>query len=192
MKSLYLIGLLTLLVACSGVQAIDRNQLNSSISINYGIVNVVERVSVKSEAPKGAVMGGILGAATSSKHKRGKHALEGALIGGLLSAIVEGKHKAYSYQIGLTNGQEVKVITEQGDIRQGDCVSFEQGRTSNVRRVSNVYCEHHQHEVMQDSYVVSSSHFDAAQCHAAKQQALEAQTEQLLDVAVKKVKIFCD
>jgi hypothetical protein len=45
---------------------------------------------------------------------------------------------------------------------------------------------------MQDSYVQSSAHFDAAQCNAAKQQVLAAKTEEEVDVAMKKTSIFCD
>jgi outer membrane lipoprotein SlyB len=185
------LALVLLCTACSS-SAVDRNQLNSTITINYGEVIGVGKTKVDSSAPGGAMMGGVIGAATSGKHHRGKHALEGALAGGILSAILDGNRDAYSYEIELKNGSEVKVLTEQSGIRVGDCVSFEQGRTTNVRRVPDVHCDFHNHPAMQDSYVQSSAHFDAAQCNAAKQQVLAAKTEEEVDVAMKKTSIFCD
>ncbi|MFC4701309.1 hypothetical protein ACFO4O_14155 [Glaciecola siphonariae] len=184
--------LLSALCLAFSAQAVDRNQLNSTISINYGEVIGVERGKIDSSAPGGAVMGGIVGAATSGKHHRGKHALEGALAGGILSAILDGSRDAYTYQISLVNGSEVKVTTEQSGIRVGDCVSFEQGRTTNVRRVPAVHCQHNNHPVMQDAYVQSSASFDAAQCHNAKELVLQAKTEEAMDLAIKKVSVFCD
>jgi outer membrane lipoprotein SlyB len=187
------IALAALLCAAFSSQSVDRMQLNSTIMINYGTVLEVGRTKIKSNAPSGAIMGGVIGAATSGKHHRGKHALEGVLAGGLLSAVLEGKREAFAYTISLANGAEVKVITEQSDIRVGDCVSFEQGRTTNVRRVSSVHCQAAPtHEVHQDPYVTSSASFDAAQCHSAKEQVLAAKTEAEVDLAVKKVSVFCD
>jgi outer membrane lipoprotein SlyB len=188
---LQILALSLLCTACAS-NAIDRNQLNSTITINYGTVIDIGQTKVDSSAPGGAVMGGIVGAATSGKHHRGKHALEGALAGGILSAMLDGSRKAYSYEIELKNGSEVKVVTEQSGIRVGDCVSFEQGRTTNVRRVPSVHCEFHDHPAMQGSYVKSSASFDAAQCDAAKQQVLAAKTEEDVDLAIKKTSVFCD
>ena len=172
--------------------AVSRSSLNSSIDINYGIVERVERTKIDSSAGKGAVMGGVIGAATSGHHHRAQHALTGALAAGILTAIIEGKRDAYVYLIETTDGGEKKIITEQGGIREGDCVSVEEGRTTNVRRVPGVHCEHHGHDVMQEPIVEAKAHEGAAECHAAKQMALKADTEAEVDIALKKVQVFCD
>lgn len=171
--------------------AVDRRDLNSAIQINYGAVERVDRVKVKSDSGKNAVMGGMLGAATSGHHHRGKHALEGALAAGILTAMLEGKHKAYSYQVVLTNGSSIKLVTEQSGIQKGDCVSVEQGRTSNIRRVSSVYCEHSDHDAVRGPHVVAAAQMDAAECHTAREFAMRSQTDKELDLALKKVRIFC-
>jgi outer membrane lipoprotein SlyB len=48
-------------------QKVSRSQLNSSFDIRYGTVEVVERVKVKSSAPQGAVMGVLIGGATTEE-----------------------------------------------------------------------------------------------------------------------------
>ena len=85
-----------------------------------------------------------------------------------------------------------KIITETKGIQEGDCVSVELGRTANIRRVSTVYCEHPGHEALADPIVHANSQEEAAECHAAKQMALQATTEETTDIALKKVRVFCE
>lgn len=173
-------------------QNINRSQLGSSFEIRYGIVQNVERVHVKSQAPQGAIMGGIVGGATSGHDHRGKHAVEGAVAGALLTSLFEGNKKAYAYTVGLDDGGTTKVIIESGGIQSGDCVAIETGQTANIRRVSSAYCEHKGHDVFTDPFVHASSQSEAAECHAAKQMALEATTSEATDIALKKVRVFCE
>jgi outer membrane lipoprotein SlyB len=166
--------------------------LNSSFEINYGIVVGKEKVEIKSQAAQGAVMGGIVGGATSGHHHRGKHAVEGAIAGALLTAILEGSKKANQYTVKFNDDRMTKIITETKGIREGDCVSVELGQTANIRRVSTVYCEHPDHEALSDPIVHANNQEGAAECHAAKQMALQATTEEATDIALKKVRVFCE
>ncbi len=184
--------MLVLVAGNSSAQKVSRSQLNSSFDIRYGTVELVERTKIKSNAPKGAVIGGLLGGVTSGHSHRGKHAVEGAVAGALLTAIIEGNRKAYQYTVDFDDGSVTKVIPETGDIREADCVAVELGQTANIRRVSAVHCEHKEHEVMADPIVYASAQQDAAECHAAKEMALRASTEEAIDIAVKKVRIFCE
>lgn len=186
--------LLGAVMSCLSVSvlAIDRASMNSTIQINYGIVERIDRVKMDSNVGKGIVAGGMLGAATSGKHDRGKHAAEGAAAVALLAALAEGNRKAYSYQVRLNTGAQVKLVTESGGIAEGDCVSIEDGKTANIRRVSSVYCEEPQHEVFYHPQVQAAAMHDAAQCHTAKEMALRATTEKDIDIALKKVRIFCE
>ena len=183
--------LLTLSVS-SSVLAVNSQDVNHSISINYGVVEHVEKKKVDSKAMGGAVFGGILGAATSGHHHRGKNAAIGAIGGGLLTKILEGNRDAWSYRINMVSGGEKQIITEQSGVRIGDCVSVEEGRLTNIRRVPSVHCEHRTHEAMQDHMVNANSQESAAECHVAKEMALRADTEEEMDIALKKVRVFCD
>ena len=173
-------------------QKVSRSDLNSSFDIRYGTVERVERVKVKSTAPQGAIMGGLIGGATSGHSRRGKHAVQGAVAGALLAAILEGDRKAFKYTVDFEDGSVTKVITETGDIREADCVAVELGRTANIRRVSDVHCEHTEHEALTDPIVYAETQKEAAECHAAKQMALQATTEEATDIAIKKVRVFCE
>jgi len=177
-------------LACA--QNIDRSQLGSSFEIHYGTVESIDRVKIDSAAPKGAVMGGIVGGATSGHHHRTQHAVTGAIAGALLTAILEGNRKAYQYTVQLDDGGLTKVITEQAGIVEGDCVTVELGQTANIRRVPTVHCEHQEHEAMSAPIVYAKRQSEAAECHAAKEMALQAMTEEATDIALKKVRVFCD
>lgn len=164
--------------------------------IDYGVVEKVETVKVDSNIGKGVIAGGLLGAGTSGKHSsnhdKAKHAAEGAAAVAILAAIAEGKRKAHSYQVKLTSGSVVKLVSENKDITEGDCVSIEQGESANIRRVSSVYCEEPEHEALHHPHVRAAAYEDAAECHTAKEMAMHAKTEKEVDIALKKVQVFCD
>ncbi len=183
---------ITMLFSVANAQSIDRSQLNSSFEIKYGVVVGKEKVEIKSQAGQGAVMGGIVGGATSGHHHRGKHAVEGAVAGALLTAILEGGKKANQYTVKFNDNGMTKIITETKGIQEDDCVSVELGQTANIRRVSTVYCEHPNHEALADPIVHANNQEGAAECHAAKQMALQATTEEATDIALKKVRVFCE
>ena len=186
-----MLALLALAVSQSAT-AISSSDLNQSISISYGIVRDVQSQKVDSNAGKGAVLGGLLGAATSGHHDRGKHAAIGAVSGGLLASAMQGDRSARSYTVELMNGGEKVIMTEQSDVVVGDCVALEEGRSANIRRVPSVHCEHHDHEAMNDESVRANASESAEECSAAKQMALQAKTEEEMDLATKKVRVFCD
>lgn len=181
------------LFSCSSYsQQISRSQINSSFDIQYGTIENVATEKIQSNAPKGAVIGGLLGGLTSNHSHRGKHALEGAAAGALLGALFQGNRKAFSYTIALNNGDRTRVITEQAGMVVGDCVAVEKGQTANVRRVSSVHCEVQTHEAYSEPVVYSHRQSEAAECHTAKEMALKATTDDEIELALKKVRIFCE
>lgn len=180
------------IVGTSTAQTVSRSQLGSSFEIRYGTVESVERVSVQSQAGQGAVTGGIIGGATSGHRHRGKHAVEGAVAGALLTVLLEGDRRAYQYTVDFDDGSVTKVIIETGGIVEGDCVAVELGQTANIRRTSSVHCEDRGHEALSDPIVNAKQQTEAAECHAAKEMALQATTEEATDIALKKVRVFCE
>lgn len=180
------------LAGTSSAQSISRSQLGSSFEIRYGSVETVKRVKIKSQAAQGAVMGGLIGGATSGKNRRGKHAVEGAIAGALLVALLEGNKKAYQYTVELDDGRVTKITTEAGGIEEGDCVALELGRTANIRRTSAVNCDFGGHPALDEPIVRVKRQTDAAECQTAKDLAMKATTQEKLEIAVKKVRIFCE
>lgn len=183
-SGMLLCGLSASVLASSG-------NVNSVIQINYGVVQNIQQTKLDSNVGKGAITGGLIGAGTSGHHNRAEHAAEGAAALALLTAIAEGKRKAYAYEVKLNSGSIIKLVTESGDIAEGDCVSVEQGQSANIRRVSSVYCEEPDHEALKHPQVQAAAQSDAAECHTAKEIALAAKTESEVDIALKKVRVFC-
>jgi len=163
-----------------------------TIRVSYGVVLEIEKVKIKSNAGKGAVMGGMVGLAAGHKQS-GKNqrtsAAAGAVLGALIARAAEGKHKANGYTVRLTDGSTVKIIMDHADAIAGDCVAIEEGQTSNLRRVAAGMCEGtglHQEEAIQEQ------HADQADaCQLAKEALLEAETEKSVDLAMQKVKVLC-
>ncbi|MDH3976944.1 MAG: hypothetical protein OEU86_00395 [Gammaproteobacteria bacterium] len=168
----------------------SRSDVNQSIVVRYGTVIDVEQVKLKSDVAKGAVAGGILGAVI------GKDAVAsaaiGAAAGGLLTKAAEGSNVAYSYTVDMVDGLTTKVVIESDNIRVGDCVVVEQGSSANIRMTSPVHCEHAGHPALDTPEVASKEQGEAGACHEAKQQALQAKTDQETDLAVKKVRALCE
>lgn len=169
--------------------------------VQYGTVDRIDTVQLGPDGvPKGvgagAVIGGLAGSYNSSHHHQVRDAAAGALAGALLTAAIASHQRkdkvAYQYTVKLLSGGNVSVVVEDGSIGQGDCVSVETGPSANVRRVSSVYCQNPGSPAVQGPEVSAKRMEDAADCHAAKDMALRARSQEEIDVAVKKVRIFCE
>jgi hypothetical protein len=85
----------------------------------------------------------------------------------------------------------MKVITDQTEIVQGDCVTVEEvGDSANVRRADPTMCQPASQQVVQD--LTGELEEEAYECLEAKEQMLQAENEQQLDIAIRKVKILCN
>jgi len=185
--------------AATALGQTSRDELGSAVQIVYGTVESIEvsKLDPTASAAHGAVVGGALGLAAASHEHNARGAAEGAAAGALISGLIakhqkENAPNAYAYTVALVQGGESKIITDRDDLREGDCVSVEYGRTANIRRVGNVYCHSDHQAALDDPRVHANAQASAEECHAAKQIALQAKTEQDMDMALKKVRIFCD
>lgn len=179
-------GWLILLLAIAPISSTQAQ--SQSVSINYGTVESVATVQQDAQHAGGAVAGGLVGALIGGPRHRGLRVLTGAAVG----AAVQGSHTSGTlqlYSVTLVSGGTVQVTTEQTDIRIGDCVQVEQGQYSNIRRTGTVHCE-------PGSSSASSPpphHAQLSQeCDQAKQELGDAETDEAVDLAIKKVRVLCD
>ncbi len=77
------------------------------------------------------------------------------------------------------------INTEQQDIRTGDCVSIEQGSYSNIRRISSVHCE-------TKTQIPQHHKSSSIDCEKAKHELTNAETDEAINMAAKKVRILCE
>ena len=165
----------------------------NQLVLQHGIVQSANVVQLDSEAAKGALLGGAVGLWSANGKKQSKkwrNALVGATAGGVLKARSEGDRRGMEYVVAITSGTTIRIISDQSEIRVGDCVTVEQsGKTANIRRESSTTCQPQSQEVVQDLHEEFEE--EANECLAAKQQLLDAKAEEV-DAVLQKVQILCN
>ena len=166
-----------------------RSDTNRVITVNYGVVTATQAVQLESAAASGAMLGGLVGAVRGRGRggsSQARSAAAGAAIGGVGTRILEGSNEAIEYTVRLHSGRDVRIITEPTGTRIGDCVSVEQGRQANIRRVSSVHCE------MEDAVPTAAHTAEASACEQAKQGLLDAADEEAMELAIRRIRILCE
>ena len=192
----YLIGFVFAIV---GILALSNplmaQRAGQSMSIQYGKVTGAKEVDLKSGAvPAGALVGGALGLASGggkSSGRKARNTLIGAVAGGVIAGAAQGSQKGVLYQVDAGPGGVIQVVTDQREIRTGDCVAVEKaGDTANIRRVSSAYCDKANQAAVKS--VAPEAKKDAEECKSAKQQLVDAATPEQADLAARKIKLLCD
>lgn len=168
-----------------------------SMTIQTGRVVAAQAVNLQSEAGRGVAVGGILGyAATSSSQsssRRARNTILGATAGGAIASSAQGSRNGMRFTVETSPGTRIQVVTDQTEIRVGDCVNVEQAGsgTANVRRVSNALCEAVAGNAV-DADIQNQLSAAAERCLAAKERLLEAETDAQIQAAIRRVEILCD
>lgn len=186
---------LALAVALALPAPLLAQRAGQSLTVQYGKVTGAQEVDLKSGAvPAGALVGGALGLASASGKSSGRkvtNTLVGAVAGGGIAAAARGSTKGMLYQVDAGSGVTIQVVTDQREVRPGDCVAVEKaGETANIRRVSSAYCDNANQAAVKA--VAPEARKDAEECLAAKQQLVNATTAEQADLAARKVKLLCD
>jgi len=168
-----------------------------SMSVQTGIVVASQAVNLQSAAGRGAVVGGVVGMATTSSRqsssRRARNTAIGAGTGALISRRAQGSLDGMQYTIETGPGSRIVVVTDQTQVRVGDCVNVEQAGsgTANVRRVSESLCDAvFDNQVDEELQTYMSREADA--CLQAKERMMEAETDEAFDIALRRVDFFCD
>ena len=171
---------------------------DSLITVEYGTVRDVQRAEVQANTGRGAALGGLLGLAAAagtggSRNQQIAGAAAGALIGGLIQNQRVANNQTEEYTVQLNNGRTVRIATLHHDLQVGDCVSVEQGEHANIRRVSPVMCNSvasADHPAFDDMHAANV--LEAEECEQAKQEVLNATTEQEVTIAHQKMRALCE
>ena len=164
-------------------------------SIRYGTVVGMQKVNLRDgNAAKGALVGGAFGAAlskkSSSKTKRRQNAMIGAAIGGIAAA--SKKKTGRRYSVRTIDGTVIQILTEQTGIRVDDCVIIEEaGGSANIRRTAMSACDVASQSLMNSPEIRAELQEEAAECTAAKDGLVNAETDEQMDLAVRKIQILC-
>jgi outer membrane lipoprotein SlyB len=187
-----------LALAVFSVSTAEAQRSGQNASISIGVVTKVENIDLQSQAaPVGALMGGMLAYRTTGKNRSSTtkwgRAAAGALAGGAVTRAAEGDLSGKLYTVDLGGGRMMQVVSDQTEIRQGDCVIVEEvNGQANVRRSDPVACQSESASVMKSADVQEELQEEAAECIAAKEAMLAAETEEQFELAKRKMAIFCN
>jgi hypothetical protein len=188
----------SLMIFC-GVLAVSQlavaQRAGQSVTVQHGIVTSGRQVNLASEAPRGAVVGGALGLASArgkSSSKKARNAIIGAAAGGAVAGTAQGDTRGMVYEVRLTgNAGLAQVVTDQREIRVGDCVAVEKaGDTANLRRVSTAFCEEKSAKAVAE--IAEENAEEATECMMAKQALVDASTVEEAELAAVKMRLLCD
>ena len=164
-------------------------------SVLTGTVTGAQSVDLNdSNAIKGALVGGAFGAALTSSNKGSSRKKRNAAIGAVVGGARQSNKTAPGslYTVTIADASTVQVATEQTEIRVGDCVYVEQsGSSANIRRAPDAACAPAAQEVMQDPAMQAEMQEEASECVAAKQELIDAETDEATDRAIMKVQLLC-
>jgi hypothetical protein len=193
MKIVFLITLTALLFTADA----SAQRSGQSMSVQTGVVIAAQAVNLQSAAGRGAAVGGVVGlAATSSNRstsRRIRNTAIGAGTGALIARGAQGNLDGMQYTIEVGPGSQIMVVTDQTQVRVGDCVNVEQAGsgTANVRRVSEGLCEAlFANEVDEELQAYMTR--EADMCLQAKERLMDAETDEAFETAMRRVKFLCD
>jgi len=192
----YLIAGLAILVCLAlATPNVYAQRAGQSATVRTGTVTAMRSVDLNDgNAIKGALVGGAFGAALTRSSKgssrRDRNAAIGAVLGGAAAASKTRPGRVYT--VTTNEGTMIQIATEQTEIRVDDCVFVEEaGGTANIRRAPATACDPASQQVMNDAAIIEEMQEEASECAAAKQELVDADSDDAIDRAVRKVKLLC-
>lgn len=161
-------------------------------TVQFGTVSNVEQVRLQSAVPAGALIGGTLGLIASGGGRSApRNAILGAAVGAGATAVAQGNRTGIAYTVAMLDGSTIRIISDQSEIRVGDCVAIERaGETNNIRREPSAYCATGNQQAL--AAVQQQTEVAAAQCNAAKEELVGASSPEAVDMATRKVNLLCN
>ena len=163
--------------------------------IHYGTVVGMVTVDLNDgNVVKGALVGGAFGAALTksgkSSSRRRRNAAIGAIVG--TAAAAAKKTTGRRYSVRTNEGTVMQIVTEQTAILVGDCVIIEEsGGSANIRRTALSACDVASQSLMNSPEIKAELQEEAAECIAAKEGLVNAETDDQMEFAVRKIQILC-
>src|SRR5262245_7256593 len=181
------LALLAALSAAAGCASQPR--AGQSASVRFGVVRTAEPTILDANAASGAMVGGRIGLVSGSGRRgSARNVMVGTSIGTPVGA--PSLRRGVSYTVDLADGSAVRIVSDQIEIRPGDCVAVEQVRsTANIRRTSERFCDEQNARAVEE--VQASSRAEAAHCAAAKDELVRAATPDEVDLATRKIELLC-
>jgi len=164
-------------------------------TIRYGTVVGMQTVDLNNaDALKGALVGGAFGAALTKSSKGSSRKRRNAAIGAVVGTAggAAKRQTGRRYSVRTNEGTVMQIVTEQTEIRVDDCVVVEEaGGRANIRRAALSACDVASQAIMNEPDIQTELQEEAAECAAAKEGLISAETDAQMDFAVRKIQILC-
>jgi outer membrane lipoprotein SlyB len=169
-------------------------------SISYGRITAVQAVTQENRSAQtgGAVVGGVIGAASGSSGRSGSNralrGVGGAFAGQQLTRMATNT-QAFEYTVLLGGTSTIRMVSDQVGLRVGDCVAVERGGFNNLRLVDDARCDPPRRQAQAAPAPAKPTQADRRQadsCIQAKEQLLEADDDEAFNRAERRVRLLCN
>jgi hypothetical protein len=180
------------LVFLAAAGSSEAQRVGQGSIIQFGTVRNAEQVPLQSDAAAGALVGGTIGlVASGGKRSAVRNGIMGAAVGGVVTAAAQGNRTGIAYTVEMNDGSRNRIISDQREIRVGDCVAIERvGQTANIRREPAAYCAKENAQAVKA--VQKDTDAAAARCEVAKEELVAASSPEAVDLAYRKINLLCN
>jgi outer membrane lipoprotein SlyB len=169
--------------------------------VQYGRITNVTATTVTDSTARnvGTVVGGTVGLVSGSGQSGSNRALRavgggaaGRGIGNMAS-----RSQAFEYTVLIGGTSTVRIVSDQAGKRVGDCVAIEQGQFANIRLVPDSRCAPPPRPAAAAPAPapapapVAADVEAATACEQAKQQVLDADTDEAFSLAERRMRLLC-
>ncbi len=169
-------------------------------SVTYGRITAVNMITEASGRAQtaGAILGGALGASSASNRSSSTRVMRG--VGGGLAGQQLGRvatqRQTFEYTILIGGTSSITMVTDEVGMRVGDCVAVERGGFNNLRLVDDARCAAPRasspaKKAAPAPKATAADVRAADACIAAKNQMLDAETDEAFDRAERRVRLLC-
>ena len=166
--------------------------------VQYGRITNVTATTVTDSTARnvGTVVGGTVGLVSGSGQSGSNRALRtvGGGAAGRGIGNVASRQQAFEYTVLIAGTSTVRIISDQAGKRVGDCVAVEQGQFANIRLVPDSRCAPPPRPAAAPAPAPAPVAADieaATACEQAKQQVLDATTDEAFSLAERRMRLLC-
>src|SRR5262245_54972813 len=170
-------------------------------TVNYGRITAVNLITETSDRAQigGAILGGALGASSASGRSsstRVARGLAGGLAGQQIGRVAT-QRQTFEYTILVGGTSTIRMVTDEAGLRVGDCVAVERGAFNNLRLVDDARCAPARASTAAKkaspapAAATPAAVREADACIRAKNQMLDAETDEAFDRAERRVRLLC-
>ncbi len=175
-------------------------QADAQSRVQYGrITNAVVITDTSNTSRNvGTAVGGTVGLVSGSGQSGSNRALRavgGAAAGRSIGGMA-GRSQAFEYTVLIDGRTTIRVVSDQDGKRVGDCVAVERGNFDNIRLVPDARCSPppapRPAAPAPAPAAPPAADVDAATaCDQAKQQVLDADTDEAFTLAERRMRLLC-